>query len=148
MAQETATEKKVNPILPFLRIPAKYPDEPAYLWGVQCKGCGAKFLGERTACGNCGATGPFEEQKYGPDGEIYVFSVVHQSVPGIEAPYVAAIIDLDDGVAVRANVYGLDPLKPSTEWFGKRVQMFAEKVATDREGNDVVAAKFRVVNGS
>ena len=146
MTQETATEKKANPILPFIRIPEKYPDEPAYLWGAQCKGCGAKFLGERIACGNCGATDKFQEVKYGSDGQIYVFSVVHQSVPGIEAPYVAAIIDLDDGISVRANVYGLDPLKPSKEWFGKRVKMYAEKVATDREGNDVVAAKFRVQN--
>ena len=147
MTQETATEKKVNSIISFLRVPEKFPAEPAYLWGVQCKGCGAKFLGSRTACGKCGATGPFEEQKYGADGEIYVFSVVHQSAPGIEVPYVAAIIDLDDGVAVRASVVGLDPLTPSKDWLGKRVQMFAEKVATDREGNDVVAAKFRVVNG-
>ena len=144
MTQETATEKKTNPILPFIRVPEKYPDEPAYLWGVQCKGCAAKYLGERTACGNCGSTGPFEEQRYGDQGEIYVFSVVHQTVPGIEAPYIAAIIDMDDGIAVRANVYGLDPQKPSSEWFGKRVKMQIEKVATDRDGNDVVAAKFQV----
>ena len=146
MTQETATEKKTNPILPFIRVPEKYPDEPAYLWGVQCKGCGAKYLGERTACGNCGSTGPFEEQRYGDQGEIYVFSVVHQTVPGLEAPYVAAIIDLPEGVSVRGNVYGLDPANPSPEWFGKKVKMFTEKVRTDREGNDVIAAKFRVLN--
>ena len=146
MAQETATEKKVNPIVPFLRIPQNYPDEPAYLWGVVCKDCGAKFLGARTACGQCGATASFEEARYGDEGEIYVFSVVHQTVPGLEAPYVAAIIDLDDGVTVRANVYGLDATKPSTEWFGKSVKMFTEAVRKDREGNDIVAAKFKVTN--
>ncbi len=145
MAQETATEKKVNPIVPFIRIPDKYPDEPAYLWGVKCA-CGAKFLGARTACGSCGATDKFEEVRYGGDGEIYVFSIVHQTVPGLEVPYVAAVIDLDDGVSVRGNVYGLDPLKPSAEWFGKRVKMFTEKVRVDREGNDIVAAKFRAQN--
>jgi uncharacterized OB-fold protein len=66
-------------------------------------------------------------------------------VPGLEAPYIAAIIDLPEGVSVRGNVYGLDPLKPSTDWFGKKVKMYTEKVATDREGNDVIAAKFRVI---
>lgn len=148
MTQEATAEKKVNPIVPFLRIPENYPNEPAYLWGVSCKACGAKFLGSRVACGSCGSTGPFEEIRYGDEGEVYVFSVVHQTVPGLEAPYVAAIIDLDDGVTVRANVYGLDPVKPTPEWFGKRVKMYTEKVRVDREGNDVVAAKFRVVNGS
>ncbi|HEU4758407.1 MAG TPA: OB-fold domain-containing protein [Dehalococcoidia bacterium] len=146
MTQEAAPEKKTNPIVPFLRIPEKYPDEPAYFWGVKCQQCGAKFLGSRTACGNCGSTGPFEEQRFSDEGEIYVFSVVHQTVPGLEAPYVAAIIDLKDGVAVRANVYGLDPQKPSTDWFGKKVKMYTEKIRVDREGNDIVAAKFRVVN--
>ena len=84
------------------------------------------------------------EVTFGDEGEIYVFSVVHQTVPGLEAPYVGAIIDLDDGVSIRANVYGLDPEKPDASWFGKRVKMFTEVTAQDRDGNDVVAAKFKV----
>ncbi len=145
MTQEaTAPQKK--PILPFIRVPENFPAEPAYLWGSKCKGCGAQFLGERTACGNCGSTGPFEEMHYSDEGEIYVFSVVHQSVPGVEAPYIGAIIDMKDGISVRGNVYGLDPLKPSPDWFGKKVKMYGEKVATDKDGNDVIAAKFKVVD--
>jgi len=147
LTQEAAAPKKANPIVPFLKLPDNYPAEEGYLWGVQCKACGAKFLGARTACGSCGATGAFEEKRFGGEGEIYVFSVVHQTVPGLEAPYVAAIIDLADGVTVRANVYGLDATKPGPDWFGKKVQMFTEKIRVDREGNDIVAAKFRVVNG-
>lgn len=145
MTQQTATEKKINPIVPFLRIPDGYPNEPAYLWGSRCQDCGATFLGARIACGRCGSTGPLQEVRFSDEGQIYVFSVVHQTVPGLEAPYVAAIIDLPEGVSVRGNVYGLDPLKPSTDWFGKKVKMFTEKVATDRDGNDVIAARFRVV---
>ena len=72
--------------------------------------------------------------------------MVYQTVPGLDAPYVAAIIDLPEGVSIRGNVYGLDPEKPSPEWFGKKVKMYTEKVRTDREGNDVIAAKFRVLN--
>ena len=146
MTQEAAPEKKTNPIVPFLRIPEKYPDEPAYFWGSKCKGCGAVYLGSRLACANCDSTGPFEEMRLSDEGEIYVFSVVHQTVPGLEAPYIAAIIDLPEGVSVRANVYGLDPLKPDPSWFGKKVKMYTEAVRQDREGNDIVAAKFRVVN--
>ena len=142
MTQETATEKKQNPIVPFLRIPE---DGDPYLWASKCKACGALFLGARIACGKCGEQ-EFDEVQLGDEGEIYVFSVVHQTVPGLEAPYVAAIIDLPEGVSVRGNVYGLDPEKPSPDWFGKKVKMFAEKVRTDRDGNDVIAAKFKVLN--
>jgi uncharacterized OB-fold protein len=145
LTQEAASGPKQNPIVPFLRIPDDPNDQP-YLWGTKCKACGATFLGERVACGKCGDTGPFEEVRLSDEGEIYVFSVVHQTVPGLEAPYVAAIIDLPEGVSVRGNVYGLDPEKPSPEWFGKKVKMYTEKVRTDRDGNDVIAAKFRVLN--
>ncbi len=146
MTQEAAPQKKTNPIVPFLRIPEKYPEEPAYLWGSKCQSCGAVYLGARLACANCASTGPFEEMRLSDEGEIYVFSVVHQTVPGLEAPYIAAIIDLPEGVSVRGNIYGLDPLKPDPSWFGKKVKMYTEAVRQDREGNDIVAAKFRVVN--
>lgn len=147
MTQEAvATEKKTNPIVSFMKVPENYPAEDAYFWGMECGACGSKFLGERLACGKCGAADKLKEVKYGADGELYVFAVIHQSMPGVEVPFVAGIIDLDDGVAVRANVYGLDPLKPDASWFGKRVKMFSEVVSQDREGNDVVAAKFQVQN--
>jgi len=145
LTQEAATEPKQNPIVPFLRIPDDPNDQP-YLWGTKCKACGAVFLGERVACGKCGDLGPFDEVRLSDEGEIYVFSVVHQTVPGLEVPYVAAIIDLPEGVSVRGNVDGLDPANPSPEWFGKKVKMYTEKVRTDRDGNDVIAAKFRVLN--
>lgn len=144
MTQETATEKKTNPILPFIKVPDSYPSEAAYLWGIQCGACGAKFLGERLACGKCGETEKLNEVKYGDSGELYVFAVVHQASPGVETPFVAGIIDLDDGVSVRANVYGLDAEKPDHSWFGKRVKMYSEVTGQDREGNDVVAVKFKV----
>ena len=147
MTQETAiaTEKQNKPLLDFIRVPANYPAEDAYLWGSQCNACGAKFLGDRIACGKCGAADPMKEVKFGADGEIYVFAVVYQTVPGLDAPYVAAIIDLKDGVTVRANVYGLDVTKPGPDWFGKKVKMFTEKIRQDREGNDIIAAKFQVI---
>jgi uncharacterized OB-fold protein len=143
LTQETTTPT-TKPILPFIRVPENYPQEEVYFWGMQCTACGAKFLGERVACGKCGATDKLQEARYGHDGELYVFAVVHQSMPGVEVPFVAGIVDLDDGIAIRANIYGLDPLKPDASWFGKRVKMYSEVVAKDKEGNDVVAAKFKV----
>ena len=129
-----------------MRIPANYPAEDVYFWGMKCGACQAKFLGSRIACGKCGATEGLEEQKYGHDGEIYVFAVVHQSAPGVETPFIGAIIDLDDGVTVRGTIQGLDPLAPDPSWFGKRVKMYGEVIRQDREGNDVVAAKFKVLD--
>ena len=144
--QETEVEKKARPLVPFLRIPDNYPEEQPYLWGSKCTSCGTVYLGSRLACAKCYATGPFQEVRLSDEGEIYSFSVVHQTAPGLEAPYIAAIIDLPEGVAVRANVYGLDANNPNPQWFGKKVKMFVEKIRVDREGNDVIAAKYRVID--
>jgi len=142
---ETQVQKKARPLVPFLRIPDDYPDAQPYLWGSRCGNCGTAYLGSRLACAKCGSADPFTEIQLSDEGEIYVFTVVYQSVPGLESPYVAAIIDLPEGVSVRANVYGLDVDKPSPDWFGKKVKMYTEKVRVDREGNDIIAAKYRVV---
>jgi uncharacterized OB-fold protein len=134
-------EKTQKPIVPFLRLP-EAPGQKAYLVGSKCKACGLLYLGQRRVCGKC-LSRELEEARLSDQGELYVFSVVHQTAPGIPVPYIAAIVDLDDGVSVRANVEGLDPNKPDKSWFGTRLQMFTEKVRTDREGNDVIAFKFR-----
>ena len=143
MTQESTEEKQTKPLLPFIKVPDNYPDEAAYIWGSKCSDCGTQFLGERIACGKCGGQ-TFEEVRFSDEGEIYVFSVVHQ---GVEEPFIGAIVDLKDGPSVRATISGLDPLKVDQgykDWFGTKVKMYTEKVATDREGNDVIAAKFKV----
>ena len=141
---ETQTaEKQDKPIVPFLRLPEK-AGEKAYLFGSKCKQCGAVYLGERMACGRCFSTEPMEQVRLSDRGELHVFSIVHQSAPGIPVPYVAAIVDLPEGVSVRCNIEGVEP-DPKSLKFGMPVEMYTEKVHTDREGNDIIAFKFRPV---
>ena len=42
-------------------------------------------------------------------GELYVYSIVHRSFPGIEVPYVSAIVDLEGGGTVKGNLIGIEP---------------------------------------
>lgn len=65
-------------------------------------------------------------------------------MPGLPVPFVAAIVDLPEGTSVRCNIEGIEPDPDKlVPLLGKRVEMFTEKVRTDREGNDVIAFKFR-----
>jgi uncharacterized OB-fold protein len=140
---EAPAEKKELPILPFLRLPEK-EGEKAHLWGSKCKNCGAVYLGARMGCAKCTSTEPMEEITLSDKGELHVFSIVHQSAPGIPVPYVAAIVDLPEGVSVRCNIEGVVP-DPKNLKFGMPVEMYTEKVHTDREGNDIIAFKYRPV---
>jgi uncharacterized OB-fold protein len=141
---QTATQKR--PILPFLRIPEDSSQKP-YLVGNKCKNCGTVYLGTRIGCSRCMSTEPMEEIKLSDHGELHVFSIVHQSAPGIPTPYVAAIVDLPEGVSVRCNIEGVEP-DPKNLKFGMPVEMYTETVHVDKEGNEIVAFKFRPSNGA
>jgi uncharacterized OB-fold protein len=140
VAEAPAAEKTAKPIVPFLRLPAD-PSEKPYLLGSRCKQCGATYLGRRMACSRCFSTDPMDEIKLSDKGELHVFSIVHQSAPGVPTPYVAAIVDLPEGVSVRCNINGVEP-DPKNLRFGMPVQLVTEKIRTDREGNDVIAFSF------
>jgi uncharacterized OB-fold protein len=131
------------PIVPFLKLPA---DGEPYLAGQRCPGCGAVYLGRRLACGKCFGRGPFTEVPLSRTGELYVWSIVHQSMPGVPVPYVVGVVDLPEGVSVRCNVIGVDP-DPATLRFGMKVEMTTGVSQQDRDGNDVVAFYFRPVQG-
>jgi uncharacterized OB-fold protein len=141
MAETQTAEKKQIPIVPFLRIPDD-PSEKPHLWGSKCKSCGTTYLGGRMACSKCFSTEPMDDVKLSDKGELHVFSIVHQSAPGIPTPYVAAIVDLPEGVSVRCNIEGVEP-DPKNLTFGMPVEMYTQVVHTDKEGNEIVAFKFR-----
>ena len=135
---EATAENKVRPIVPFLRL----GDEPRLL-GLRCRACGATYLKSgRVACSKCASAGNLEEIALSDRGKLWVYSIVHQSAPGIPTPYVAAIVDLEDNVAVRCNLIDVDP-DPAKIAFDMPVRMVTRKVRTDKEGNDVIAFFFR-----
>lgn len=143
MAQQTAAPsegKKARPIVPFLRL-GENGTHP-HLVAKKCAGCGAVYLGSRVACSKCGGTGPFTEIRLSDRGTLWVYSIVHQSAPGIPTPYVAAIVDLPEGVSVRCTLVDVEPT-PEKLPFGMPVEMITKKVREDKDGNDVIAFFFR-----
>jgi len=143
--QTTQTETGPRPILPIFKLQPK-----PHLVGSKCS-CGAIFLDtKRLACSKCGATGPFQQVDLSTKGKVYVFSVIHQSFPGIKTPYVTAVVDLPEGVSVKSNLIDVDPedlQKNPQKAFGMAVELVATQVATDRQGNPVMAFQFKPSKG-
>jgi len=129
--------------VPFLRLPE---DGQPYLVGRRCTQCGAVYLSSRRACSRCTAQPPFEEIRLSSRGTLWVWSIVHQSVPGVKVPYVVGVVDLPEGVSVRCNIVDVEP-DPSNLEFGMPVEMTTGVSQQDREGNDVVAFYFRPARG-
>jgi len=142
-AEAAQGEKKQNPIVPYLQLPTA-AGEKAYLAGVKCKSCGAAYVGKRMACGKCSAVDDFEDLRFSDHGTLRAFTIVYRTAPGIEVPFIAAIVDMPEGTAVRANIGGVDPEgEKVAALLGKKLEMYTEKVRTDQEGNDVIVFKFR-----
>ncbi len=137
-AGSAASETRaVRPIVPFLVL-----DDPPWLAGLRCQSCGATYLRSgRPACAKCGAVRELEPVRLSDHGTLWVYSIVHQSAPGIPVPYVAAIVDLPEGVAVRCTLVDVAP-DPAALPFGMPVRMITRPVRTDKEGRDVVAFFF------
>ena len=94
------------PVVDYLKLPEG--GDP-YLEGYKCKDCDSIFLGERNVCSKCFARGTLSAIKLSNTGKLYSYSIVFRSFPGIEVPYISAIVDLDGGGTVKGNL--IDKIK-------------------------------------
>jgi uncharacterized OB-fold protein len=129
------------PVVPYLKIPEG--GEP-YLEGHKCGSCGATFLGERTVCSKCGARDQMSVVTLPTKGELYAYSIVHRSFPGIEVPYVSAVVDLEDGTAIKGNLIDVDP-DPEKIPFGMPVEVVFDDALgrKDKDGNSYLSYFFK-----
>src|SRR5271155_130137 len=139
---KAATDTGPRPIVPYLKL-----DPTPHLIGQKCGVCGATYADvNRMACSKCGGTGPFETVALSTHGRVYVFSVIHQSFPGIKTPYMTAIVDLSEGVSVRATIDDVDPEEAERDphkFFNMPVELLTRVAAKDQEGRDVIAFAFK-----
>jgi uncharacterized OB-fold protein len=139
MAEEKP--KRPLPVVDFLKLPEG--GEP-YLEGQKCRKCGAIFLGERANCSKCSARDSFDAIRLANRGTLYAYSIVHRSFPGIEVPYVSAIVDLEGGGTLKGNLIGVAP-EPEKIRFGMPVEVVYKDALgrKDREGNSYISYFFQ-----
>jgi len=129
-----------RPVVPFLKIPKS--GEP-YLEGHQCGACGAIFLDERDTCSKCGKQGAIEGKKLSNQGSLYVYSIVCRSFPGIDVPYVSAVVDLEGGGTVKGNLINVTP-DPAKIKMGMPVEViYRVAPRKDRDGNEYLTYYFQ-----
>ena len=132
---------KPLPAVPYLKIPEN--GEP-YLEAYKCGQCGATFLGERDVCSKCGARDQMSAVTLPNTGKLYSYSIVHRSCPGIAVPYVSAIVDLDDGTAIKGNLINVDP-DPESIPFDMPVEVVYDDALgrKDADGNAYLSYFFQ-----
>jgi len=111
-----------------------------HLTANRCTSCGAEYFDRRNACAKCGGRS-FERVALGTTGTVRSFTIVQRAAPGVPAPYVSAVVDLDGGGVVKANVVNTDA-SPDKVTLGMPVRLTTWVADRDSKGVEAVAFGF------
>jgi hypothetical protein len=92
---------------------------------VECQNCGNKVIVPAPACKKCGSRDLAWKDTSGA-GTIYTYTVTAVAPPELTAiaPYVAGIIDLEEGIKISAIITGVTlGSEPPEDLIGKPVQL-------------------------
>ena len=114
-------------------------DPDPHLIASECTACGARYFDRRNACASCFAH-DFRPVPVPREGEVIAFSIVAISSPGIDVPYVPAVVDCG-GTPVRGNIINCPP-DPAHVHLGMSVRLATYSLGSDSEGTEAVGYGF------
>lgn len=113
------------------------------LIGTACAQCGGKSFPPRQVCPKCGAEAS-TRFAFSGRGEVYSFTTIYEAPAGYEeqAPYTVALVRLEEGPLVTAQLTDLDEGKPE---IGMPVEMVTRRLRADGDerGMLIYGYKFR-----
>ncbi len=114
-------------------------DGTGNLLGSRCRSCGAHFFPVREACSGC-LSGDLETVKFATEGTLYTYSVVRQSTPDFEVPYVLGYVDFPENVRIMGQIGGceIDDIK-----IGMPMVLALEPFGEDDDGNPLTGYRFK-----
>ena len=132
------------PVVEYLKLPE---DGDPYLERHKCENCNSIFLGEREVCSNCTTRGKLNAIKLNNKGKLYSYSITFRSFPGIDVPYISAIVDLDGGGTVKGNLIECDPDPEKIEFDMPVEVVFDDALGRkDAEGNSYISYFFKPIS--
>ena len=114
-------------------------DGAPHLVAHECTRCGARFFDRRNACASCFGD-EFKPVAIDTEGEVRAFTIVAFAPPGVDVPFVAAVVDCG-GTSVRGNIINCPPDAEHIT-LGMRVKLTTKSVGTDEQGVEAINYAF------
>jgi uncharacterized OB-fold protein len=114
-------------------------DGDPHLVAHECTSCAARYFDRRNACASCSGT-DFTTVDIATDGTVRSFSIVTFAAPGVDVPFVAAVVDCD-GTSVRGNIINCPP-DPDHVKLGMQVRLATYSMGADDHGVEAVNYGF------
>lgn len=127
-----------------MELPRLHRLRSAYyrLEGQRCTACRALQFPNRIACRACGGR-DLERHAFSGRGTVFTYSEVAQTPDGFEPPHLMALVQLDEGVLVAAQLTDVDP---ETIEIGMPVEMVTRRIGDQGpHGVLVYGYKFRPI---
>jgi uncharacterized OB-fold protein len=110
--------------------------------GLKCNECKAYTAPPTKVCSECGSE-DMEIVELSRNGEVKTFTVIHVPAEGFEPPYIVALVELEEGPWVTANIINLDPEKATMDIIGRKGRIDYKDVPADMfSGGERVALTF------
>jgi uncharacterized OB-fold protein len=102
------------------------------LEGARCVPCGKLAFPPRQVCAHCRAS-TFVPVRFSGEGTVVTWTAIHVAPEpyAMQAPYVVAIIELDEGVRLTAQIADATPAEVDT---GSRVRHVFRRMRGEGEG--------------
>lgn len=136
MTTEQETLQRV-PLVSYLEL------DPPHLVANECTHCGARYFDRRNACASCGGE-EFAPVDIDTTGTVRTYSIVAFSIPGVEVPFVAAIVDCG-GTSVRGKLVKVTP-DPEHVKVGMKVELVTVSEGVDDDGVEAIGYAFAPVS--
>ncbi len=114
------------------------------LVGEECPHCSAKIFPPRDICPECGDEAK-DHYQFSGRGEVYSYTTLYNAPAGYEeqAPYTVAMVQLEEGPLVTAQLTDIDVKEPEV---GMPVEMVTRKLGSEGDrGILIYGYKFRPV---
>ena len=106
----------------------------------RCEDCSHAYYYPRPFCPAC-LSDDVKWEEAGGKGKLYSFVINHRAAPGFVAPYIIAVVQLDEGPRMMTNLIGVEPDPEMV-----RCEMQVEIVFDDVD-DDFTLPRFRPVGG-
>ena len=135
-----SNEKKQLPLKPNLFVIPDDPNEKPYLEGTRCTECGTHMRYKRWNCPDCGSESLVTVPLSGR-GKLNTYSIIYKQLPGalVTVPYAIGVLEMEEGIFLRSVIdKDFDNLE-----VGMPLEIYFDVMAEDKEGNELLAYKFR-----
>jgi uncharacterized OB-fold protein len=116
--------------------------------GLKCRQCGSYTVPPRKVCSECRSE-DMEIVELSRRGKVKTFTVIHVAAEGYQAPYIVALVELEEGPWVTTNIINIKPEEATMDIIGRQGRIDYKDIPADSySGGERIALTFSLADST